>query len=40
VTIDGNPVFVCCTDCALKAAENPKDTLTKLTALRAKNATR
>jgi hypothetical protein len=40
VTIDGKPVFVCCSDCATQAARNPKDALEKLTALRAKNAAR
>ncbi len=40
VTIDGRPLFVCCTDCATEAATHPKETLTKLSALRAKNATR
>lgn len=40
VTIDGRPVFVCCTDCAMQAARSPKETLAKLAALQAKNATR
>jgi hypothetical protein len=40
VTIDGKPIFVCCSSCAIQAAERPSETLSKATALRAKNATR
>jgi hypothetical protein len=40
VTIDGKPIFVCCSKCAVQAAENPGDALAKATALRVKNLTR
>jgi len=38
VTIRGQPVFLCCADCAEKARENPDKTLAKVKELKAKGA--
>jgi uncharacterized protein (TIGR03000 family) len=38
MTLKGQPVFLCCEDCADKARKDPDKTLTKLKELKAKNA--